>query len=296
MKALLLCTSVLALLDGCGSVVAAGPDAGPQEGPPPAARCDPQKPFAPPAPVANVNTGDDEIGFTLTRDELTAFVDHYDTALPGSNLLAARRSTATSAFATPSASVTGRINDGNGDEFSPFPSADGLTLFFARSVAGSPIRVVAAARPDADTAFSADLAVTVDGMDVIGDQPVVSSDGQTLYWVDSLTQQLQAATRGELDTVFVAQRGISVMPVTNPALSADELTLYYSNGAGADVLVSTRPTTAASFRDGVPVPLINTASRDAPVFLTSDGCVLYMKSDRPGGAGGSDLWEAHRPQ
>jgi hypothetical protein len=35
---------------------------------------------------------------------------------------------------------------------------------------------------------------------------------------------------------------------------------------------------------------------DVPVALTNDGCVLYISSQRPGGFGGYDIWEAHRPQ
>ena len=60
------------------------------------------------------------------------------------------------------------------------------------------------------------------------------------------------------------------MPLANPVLSADELTLYYSNGAGTDILASTRPSKAASFSDDVPVAVINTGFSDAPAFLTPD--------------------------
>jgi hypothetical protein len=309
------CLVLLVHLNGCGSVVANDPaldaavnmptDAGADgalgadgavgtDGGVAIARCDAQKPFAAPKLVANVNSVDDEIAFTLTRDELTGFVDHYVTG-PGSSLRTTERRTQTVPFATPTVSMTSRVNEGNGDEFWPFPTADGLTLYFARSVAGSPIRVLATIRSDQTAAFAGDLAVTIDGMDLNGDQPVLSYDGETLYWVDFLTSELQRATRTNR-TTFVDQLDISDMPVANPVLSADELTLYYSNGADTDVLISRRATRTASFGDGVPVAVLNTTAKDAPVFLTPDDCVLYLKSDRPGGIAGLDIWAATRPR
>ena len=35
--------------------------------------------------------------------------------------------------------------------------------------------------------------------------------------------------------------------------------------------------------------------QDAPNWLSPDGCVLYMESERPGGAGDIDLYRAQRP-
>ena len=33
---------------------------------------------------------------------------------------------------------------------------------------------------------------------------------------------------------------------------------------------------------------------DAPMSISADGCVLYLSSDRAGGAGGFDIWQAQR--
>jgi hypothetical protein len=38
----------------------------------------------------------------------------------------------------------------------------------------------------------------------------------------------------------------------------------------------------------------NSAADDWPVFLTADGCLLYLASSRPGGLGGMDIWVAQR--
>jgi Tol biopolymer transport system component len=44
----------------------------------------------------------------------------------------------------------------------------------------------------------------------------------------------------------------------------------------------------------VPVPGLNTASNDEGLSLSPDGLVAYFSSDRPGGAGGFDIWMATR--
>jgi len=41
-------------------------------------------------------------------------------------------------------------------------------------------------------------------------------------------------------------------------------------------------------------PLVNSVSNEQHPALSPDGLSLYFSSDRPGGAGGFDLWVSHR--
>jgi hypothetical protein len=298
---------LVATAAACGSVTDAHPlaDGGtqvPTDGPPPddrapaAARCDPAKPFAAPTPVAGVNTADDEIGFTLTRDELVGFVSRVaqDTA-PRATMLTTRRARLADPFATPTPDATRALNDVAGEELLPFPSGDGLILYFSRVIGGGDPQLMIATRASAGAAFGAEAQLLVEGAAVPGSSAVLSGDGETLYWVDP-TITLHSASRLADPGEFVTQLDLSGDEVARAVLSADELTLYYANSAVAGLLVATRASRTARFGAGAALPGLDSIAGDAPVFLTADGCVLYLKSNRPGGLGGDDLWQAARPR
>ena len=81
---------------------------------------------------------------------------------------------------------------------------------------------------------------------------------------------------------------------SGPALSADGLSLYFFSSN--DLWVSRRPAPDASW--GVPVnlgPTINTAAAEAFPALSTDGHWLFFASNRVGGLGGQDLYQAYRP-
>jgi Tol biopolymer transport system component len=85
-----------------------------------------------------------------------------------------------------------------------------------------------------------------------------------------------------------------------PTIRFDGLEIiFFSNRpgtlGGADLWVSTRETVFDSW--SVPVnlgPVVNSTSNDAPSYLSADGCVLFMTSDRPGGFGAGDLYVTTR--
>lgn len=86
----------------------------------------------------------------------------------------------------------------------------------------------------------------------------------------------------------------------DPFVSPDELTIYFSSirtgslPAGfTDVFVATRTSPTATF--GVPVryaPASSIDGSDTKVSFTSDGNYLVVGSDRSGGHGAVDVWEA----
>lgn len=285
----------------CGTVPATS-DAGPGSGSSnvdaaPTRRCDPQKPFATPTLLANVNTSNDETNFTTTRDELTGFVGAVvQPPSSSARLLVTQRASVDAAFAAPSGTLTAAINDATGFEYAPSSISDGLSLYFHRQN-GNVIGAMVASRLDRLAAFGGEASVSVDGSGLAPAlSPVISADGQTLYWTDYNDFKLRTAARAGTPSAFTGKKEASTMAVGTVALSADELTLYYANGNSDDVLVSTRASKAVAFGPGTPVTTVNSAQKEAPVHLSYDGCVLYLTSTRPGGVGGFDLWEAHRPQ
>ncbi|MEE8576609.1 MAG: LamG-like jellyroll fold domain-containing protein [candidate division Zixibacteria bacterium] len=90
-----------------------------------------------------------------------------------------------------------------------------------------------------------------------------------------------------------------------PSISADGLSLYFSDHVGApfrpggfgkeDLWVTTRQTKDGPW--GIPVnlgPTVNSTSSDQAPSISADGLSLYFMSTRPGGSGSHDLWVTTR--
>jgi hypothetical protein len=63
---------------------------------------------------------------------------------------------------------------------------------------------------------------------------------------------------------------------------------------GADLWSSTRRTVSDPWSPPVNLAVVNSTSNDAPSYLSGDGRVLFITSDRPGGFGGLDLYVTTR--
>jgi Tol biopolymer transport system component len=88
-----------------------------------------------------------------------------------------------------------------------------------------------------------------------------------------------------------------------PHISADGLTLFFSSGVyssprpggygGSDIWVAMRKTTDADWSEPVNLgPPVNGPFMDRAPRISADGSTLYFCSDRPGGIGTFDLWQA----
>jgi len=83
----------------------------------------------------------------------------------------------------------------------------------------------------------------------------------------------------------------------SPTIAADGLTLFFcsmrAGGYGSvDVYMARRATTKDPW--GSPVnlgPVVNTPYEETNTVLSPDGTILYFTSTRPGGYGGSDVWQ-----
>lgn len=270
-------------------------DAGGDGGPP--AFCDPQKPFGAPTLVPGVNSSQDEGGFSTTRDDLTGFVSVSTATGPSdSRITITQREARTSDFAAPQPGAAAVIDAVAGMEGRPSPVGDGLVLYFERLIAGQTSHLVAS-RADSQSAYGGDTQLMLDFAPLEHALSAkISSDGQTLYWFDDGPDfKVHAARRSVNAASFMNQHTVSTMRVGEIAISADELTLYYAGGTGNDIYVTTRANTSTAFEPGIPVDGINSPQFDTPSFISHDGCTLYFVSNRSGGLGGFDIWQARKP-
>lgn len=85
----------------------------------------------------------------------------------------------------------------------------------------------------------------------------------------------------------------------SPSLTLDGLRVYFSSsrpgGSGSiDIWTATRPNWLSPFGTATPVTELNTSNGDRDPRISPDNLVMFFTSDRPGGAGGPDIWMASR--
>jgi hypothetical protein len=204
-------------------------------------------------------------------------------------------------------------------EQAPSISGDGLSLYFMSTRSGGygpapwgDIWVTERATTSAPWGASVNLGPVVNGpLHVF--RPCISHDGLSLFFganrVGGLgNDDLWVTARATTDNLW--QESVNLGSTVNspaqegaPSISADGLALFFSGYAlephraggfgNADIWMTRRPTVSDLW--GSPVnlgPPINTSSYDFLPSISADGSTLYFMSDRPGGYGNWDLWEA----
>jgi len=129
--------------------------------------------------------------------------------------------------------------------------------------------------------------------------PCISPDGTALYfyqgdltiWMTSRATILDAwgppANLGSLVNSGAADYW--------PHIAANGLVLLFCSGRGGgeDVWMARRPTLSDPWSEPVPLaPPANTEAWDTCPFVSVDGLTYYFVSDRAGGQGSYDLWQA----
>jgi len=299
---------------GCGGVAgahgppdaaaadSASPDSPPPDAPP-APRCDPTKPFGTPTLVANVNSSGVDQGAKLV-DDLTLFFGSSRTSMLG--LYMATRSSPTSPFGTPMALQA--IN-ATGMASGPTLTGDGLTMYYALVVPNQTGDIYVTTRPSKTSAFPAGTKVadpfnsSVDDLD-----PFVTEDGSALYFDSargSTALHLYVAVR-QADGSFGMPQALMNLNTNvtdgHPVLTHDGLRIYWSSprtdgGAlgGTDIWTATRPSPAGSFGTPIRVPELSSSSDESLSWISADGCVALLQSNRPGGLGAQDIYQAIKP-
>jgi hypothetical protein len=201
------------------------------------------------------------------------------------------------------------INTVNSD-FEPDITPDGLILVFVRIGTGVPDwDIWMSTRPTRDDPWGqrVNLGRTVNSPDSDMD-PTISADGRTLY-----LSSRRPGGQGESDIWMTTRptrndpwaEPVNLGPPVNSSsteacshITADgRMLLFYSRRPGgygdADLWMTRRPTVDHPWSEPVNLgPVINTVGSEAYAHISPDGQLLYFRSDRPGGQGGTDIWQA----
>lgn len=190
--------------------------------------------------------------------------------------------------------------------WSPALSADGLTLLFDtyESATGNDIWI--ATRADACAPFGPATPTTLN----TGDREAgasLSSDGLELFYstnpMRGANADIYVVRRTAPDGPFLTPQPVAAVNDRgawdeDPFVSADGLRLYFSSNrtGGMGLYVAERASREAPFGAAVLLEgAVNTTAGDRFPTLTEDELTMYFSSDRPGGAGGYDIWVARRP-
>ena len=288
----------LGVVAACG-----GGDDGPAPDAPVGPRCDPTAPFAPPAPVPELNSAGDDMSARLSADELTVVLSRATTL--GQDLYIATRASTSEPFSAPALLAT--VNSIATDE-SPSLSPDGLVLALESTRNTGTYRVFTSRRASVDATFPAPAPVT--GIADGDRQPLLASDS-ALY--------LRSATRPGLGQGDLWRAGIDAAGATTepaaliggvnsasdeswPVVTADERVMFFGRtdgmvGAELDVYMAARSTAQDGFGAAAQVTgLAQPGVQEVPTWVSPDGCTLYLQSDFSGGQGGIDLYVATRGQ
>ena len=202
-------------------------------------------------------------------------------------------------------------------EYSPFISADGLSLYFGSNRPGGEggwdIWVTTRETKDDEWGTPMNLGPPVNSWEHEL-CPNISADGLSIFFMSmrpggSGYQDLWVATRDTVDAPW--SEAVNLGPTINssagevgPSISADGLTLYFSDftsphrpgGYGkADIWFTTRPTKDDPWGEPVNLgPTVNSSASDRRPLISADGLMLYFDSTRPGGYGQGDLYVTTR--
>ncbi len=247
-----------------------------------AGRCNPNAPFDSPRRVFATSSVH-ETELALMGDELSAF------AIRDFELQMTSRTSVEDDFPLPTATGLGleAIQGYEGVSSAP----DGLTVYLTS--AASTALVGVSYRPTNSSAFTSPSPVDVEGSPLSSARARLSADSMTLYWSDASHALNQARRIDGTRDSFTVPMVVTTLAVTDFAISADELTLFWSYSPGADIYVSTRTSKYMPFGSGVPVENVNSSADDVPLFVTREGCELYFRSNR---TSFESIWVARRPQ
>jgi hypothetical protein len=285
------------MLAGCGSV-RGQPDAGqPDAGQPDTIqpRCDPTAAFAPPLPIAAIDTAASEYEARLSPDELTIWLER------DSDILVATRPDVGHDFGTPQ--VVTAVDTTNVEGAATI-TADGLTMYFQSDRPGGrgSVDIWVATRVSLTSPFSTPMLVQTINTAADEHDPYVTPDGSALYWtvISPSGQDVYTAKLGP--SGFSAPTLVGGLQSSahdsHIVVSADQLIVYWASdrsdpaaSGSTDIWTAARASTSEPFGTPQILAPLNSTSYDDPTWISPDGCDLYLQSGRAG----ADLYVAHRP-
>jgi len=120
---------------------------------------------------------------------------------------------------------------------------------------------------------------------------LAACSGQTL----TLGRFAPASYRFEVPQLVAELR--TDMRTDNPTLTADLLEIFFTSdrSGNGDVWTARRSTRSQPFVSPTPVSEVNTSTFETSSAISADGLTLWFGSDRPNGAGTTDIWMTTRP-
>jgi Tol biopolymer transport system component len=249
----------------------------------------------------------DDVSMRLTPDELTVVFSRRAGAGTGLyDLYIAKRASIDDPFDTPTLMST--VNSVNSDVW-PAISPDGLLLVFEsdRGATAGTYRPYASKRATTNDSFgpAAAISALMDG----DEQPYLANAG-ALYF--SSATRTPAPGARDIWRVAIDSTGTAATPAIvvgdvdtaaaelAPAVSPDELRIFFRRAAGSelDIYTASRTTTADPFGASSPVAaLAMPAINEIPNWISPDGCALYVQlAGAPTTMGGDDLYVSLRGQ
>jgi hypothetical protein len=272
---------------------AASSDAAGDAGPDAAPRCDPAKAFGAPVLVASLATPGLDVGARLVVGETLVFYTHADSTAVHAHIFLAQRATASGDFVATAQDPV--LNTATSSSYNPSPTRDGLTVYFLsdRDTPGT-LGLFVGTRASLLSTFTATKIPTVPA-DLA--QTYLTPSGSALYYTTGGKVVRSPIVSGAVGAPVDV--GLPTDAAT-PAVSPDELTLYYSAKNALDdwdIFMATRASTADAFGKFRPVDSVNTTAEDRPNWISEDGCELWLMSQitPDGGANLGDIYVATKP-
>jgi M6 family metalloprotease-like protein len=259
------------------------------------------------AELSSLNSSAREGVFSISRDGLEIF---FASDRPGGlgnlDIYRAARNSVNEPFNGPE--NVAEVNTA-ADETGPSISADRLTLYFARYVAGYDYDLFSATRPALDQPFAAPQPIS--SLNSAGRQlqPMPSDDELRLYFAyySGANLNLYMAERPSPTSAFnmppinhLESLNTTASNESFPWISSDELTIIFSSDrpaskAGWNLWMATRTSISNNFGTPVELSHVNTSGHDYDADISADGLTLTVSSTGYGGPGQTDLWQVTRP-
>jgi hypothetical protein len=285
------------------TVVDAALDAPTDTAAPPA--CNPSKPFDPPVQI--MDFPESITGLTMTSDLLTAYFSAKDVdgGPGGYDIFSATRGSPQGSFGAPK--LVPIISTGK-DEEHPSLTKDGLLIVLDADFLTRDLRQATRISPVSD--FQPHQDIPSVNANVAADYtPWISSDGLTIFFatgrdLGKLTE-IYKATRpmpsAAFTTVPVPELNTDSVEVA-PVLTSDMLQIFFqSNRApsqGSDIWMATRASVGDAFQKPIRSATLSSPTRDTPLYITPDGCTIWLTHSIPTDAAVPDtftVWRAQRP-
>ncbi len=256
-------------------------------------RCTATAPFGVPESLTELATNAAEASATLSQDELTIYF-----ARTG-NILVATRATLGDRFGNVHAAGL----EGGGTDGNPALTSDGKRLFFSTQSRGDSGTSEIYVAPVVGASALLGPPIPVRGILPSTDDPYPLGDASALYSANRGGASIDLWLATGLGGSTVLERKLEISDLSDdaqPILSRDELSLFFASrragGRGRlDIFVATRTQTKDEFAGVTWLgPIVNSVDDDLPAWVSNDGCVLYLVSDRTGGAGGRDIYRTTR--